>query len=104
MFELVQSYYIENRVQVLFCALSFKLSFIFYSSVDMRERQRAEYADHWSDVNIMGGRAYYDFDQHSLVIKHVKISDEGFYKCRMDFKQTPTKNFEIKLIVVGKYY
>ncbi|XKL62807.1 hypothetical protein PGB90_002640 [Kerria lacca] len=68
--------------------------------VDMRERQRAEYADHWSDVNIMGGRAYYDFDQHSLVIKHVKISDEGFYKCRMDFKQTPTKNFEIKLIVV----
>lgn len=72
-------------------------------SVDMRERHRPEYADHWSDEKIIGGRAYYNFDQRSLVIEHVRTADEGFYKCRVDFKQSPTKNSEIKLIVVGEF-
>lgn len=69
--------------------------------MDMRERRHPSNADHWSDEKI-GGRAYFNFDKKSLIIDNVKESDEGFYKCRMDFKQTPTKNSEFKLVVVGK--
>lgn len=69
-------------------------------SVDMRDRNEPEYANHWSDEKIINGRAYYNLDQRSLIIEHVKSSDEGFYKCRTDFKQSPTKNSEIRLIVV----
>lgn len=69
----------------------------------MREKHIPEYASHWSHEKIMGGRAHFNFEQRSLVIEHVRTSDEGFYKCRVDFKQTQTQNFHIKLIVVGKY-
>lgn len=68
----------------------------------MRERHQPEHADHWSDKKIMEGRARFNFDRRSLAIEHVRSSDEGLYICRIDFKQSPTKYFEIQLIVVSK--
>lgn len=69
----------------------------------MRERQRPEYADHWSDEKILESRARFNFDLGLLIIERVRTSDEGFYKCRVDFKQSPTKYFEIQLVVVSKW-
>jgi hypothetical protein len=39
----------------------------------------------------------------SLTVDAIQLDDEGIYRCRVDFKNSPTRNFQIRLNVVGKY-
>ena len=41
--------------------------------------------------------------QSYLQIKQVQRKDQGFYRCRVDFFQAPTRNVKVKLSLIGKY-
>ena len=37
-----------------------------------------------------------------LVIQSLRPEDRGLYKCRTDFKKSPTKNYKRNLTILGK--
>ena len=87
--------FLDNNV-LFFCNFSF----------DVRGNG-VEIGRHWNDGINLGARAR--FDENStpepvLWIESLRDSDQGTYRCRVDFKQAPTKNFKINLNVIGKSF
>lgn len=76
---------------------------LFCYSFDVRGRAFNK-ALHWSDPNIFGPRAYFVTVSKpaTLTLDTVQLDDEGIYRCRVDFRNTPTRNFQINLTVIGK--
>lgn len=76
---------------------------ILVYSFDVRGRSFNK-ALHWSDPLAFGPRAHFRTiaKPSSLTIDAVQLDDEGMYRCRVDFKNSPTRNFQIRLNVVGK--
>ena len=61
-------------------------------------------AQHWSDDKMMlYGRAHLkaNSDKVRLVLEPVLREDEGIYKCRVDFKKSPTRHYRIHLAVIS---
>jgi len=63
----------------------------------------------WSDLTAFGLRANFRFTVHGLVphtgylvINNTTIEDEGIYRCRVDFKNSPARHYRAKLNVIGK--
>ncbi|XP_025835204.1 synaptogenesis protein syg-2 [Agrilus planipennis] len=56
---------------------------------------------HWQSSNL-SGRAFFraDTDPATLRIENVGEKDEGEYRCRTDYRISPTKNQRVKLLVV----
>ncbi|XP_069950467.1 neural cell adhesion molecule 1-B-like [Cherax quadricarinatus] len=54
---------------------------------------------HWSELGV---RAHFDLvsTPSGLVIDDVAASDHGHYRCRVDFRSSPTRNLRVKLLVV----
>ena len=83
-------------IETNFCFLIF--------SFDVRGNG-VEIGRHWNDGINLGARARFDENskpQPVLWIESLRDSDQGTYRCRVDFKQAPTKNFKINLNVIGK--
>lgn len=59
----------------------------------------------WSDPSAFGPRANLSTVGRiaALTLNSVQLDDEGVYRCRVDFKNSPTRNFQIRLTVIGKY-
>lgn len=77
---------------------------MFYScSFDVRGRAFNK-ALNWSDSNAVGPRAYFVTvtKPAALSLEAVQLDDEGIYRCRVDFKKSPTRNFQVNLTVIGK--
>ncbi|XP_065222529.1 synaptogenesis protein syg-2-like isoform X2 [Planococcus citri] len=57
---------------------------------------------HWSDERSLGPRAYFVTLSRpaSLQLDNVQLRDEGTYRCRVDYRNAPTKNFQIHLTVI----
>ena len=75
-----------------------------YFSFDVRGNG-VEIGRHWNDGINLGARARFDENSKPepvLWIESLRDSDQGTYRCRVDFKQAPTKNFKINLNVIGK--
>lgn len=59
----------------------------------------------WSSPKALGRRAYFTTATKPahLSIKELKLKDEGLYRCRVDFVNSPTTNQKINLTVIGEY-
>ncbi|XP_076268336.1 protein turtle homolog A-like isoform X1 [Rhynchophorus ferrugineus] len=70
-------------------------------SVDVRGRP-VNKALRWSDKEVFGPRAYFVFVSKpaALTLEGVQLDDQGIYRCRVDFKTSPTRNFAINLTVI----
>ncbi|XP_045776193.1 hemicentin-1-like [Maniola jurtina] len=70
-------------------------------SFDVRGRSFNK-ALQWSDPNVFGPRAYFATVARpaTLTLDTVQLDDEGVYRCRVDFKNSPTRNFQIRLSVI----
>lgn len=74
----------------------------FYS-YDSRDKSSKE-ASHWSDDRTVGGRVSFELGSGKyparLTLQAVKDSDGGLYRCRVDFKKSPTRNQNVNLTVL----
>ncbi|XP_026314887.1 neural cell adhesion molecule 1-like isoform X2 [Hyposmocoma kahamanoa] len=70
-------------------------------SYDVRGRSFNK-ALQWSDPGAFGPRAYFATvaQPAALTLSSVQLDDEGVYRCRVDFKNSPTRNFQIRLTVI----
>ncbi|XP_054259110.1 synaptogenesis protein syg-2-like [Macrosteles quadrilineatus] len=68
-------------------------------SYDLRKKDLKD--NHWHDRDTLGGRAYFRTmsEPAGLVIDTVELTDEADYRCRVDFRKSPTRNYKVKLIV-----
>lgn len=73
-------------------------------SVDARGRQITQ-AKLWSDPYVFGERAVMrtNVKPAELEIDPLESTDGGVYRCRVDFKNSPTKNQRINLAVIGEF-
>ncbi|XP_045132092.1 uncharacterized protein LOC123516607 isoform X3 [Portunus trituberculatus] len=57
---------------------------------------------HWQDKNMLGTRAYFDMasEPPGLVLQPVNASDHAEYRCRVDFRSSPTRNVRVQLEVI----
>lgn len=86
--------------------LSSKIIFLFSCfSFDVRGRQFGQ-AKLWSSPTVFGQRAFFSTANHpaQLKVEGILQSDEGMYRCRVDFRNSPTRNLKINLTVIGKFY
>ncbi|XP_039283024.1 LOW QUALITY PROTEIN: hemicentin-2-like, partial [Nilaparvata lugens] len=57
----------------------------------------------WSDTNAFGPRAYFVTGKRpsaALQLEAVELKDAGVYRCRVDFRNSPTRNFQVNLSVI----
>ncbi|XP_054258720.1 nephrin-like [Macrosteles quadrilineatus] len=70
-------------------------------SFDMRGKP-AHQARHWSAKEVFGDRAFFRTgpEPAMLVLEGIRRHDEGLYRCRVDFRNTPTRSFRYNLTIV----
>jgi hypothetical protein len=58
----------------------------------------------WSAPNVFGPRAIFQTitTPAELHVDNLSLTDEGVYRCRVDFRNSPTRNLKINLSVIGK--
>uniref|UniRef100_A0A182NL76 Ig-like domain-containing protein n=1 Tax=Anopheles dirus TaxID=7168 RepID=A0A182NL76_9DIPT len=67
---------------------------------DVRGRQFSK-ALYWSETSAFGPRAYFVTISKpaALSVDNIQLDDEGVYRCRVDFQNSPTRNHRINLTV-----
>ena len=77
------------------------------NSFDARDDKSANYEDgkHWHNVSTLGNRAYFEASTHPalLTIESTTNADSGLYRCRTDFRKSPTRNSKVNLQVISEY-
>ncbi|XP_075221992.1 nephrin-like, partial [Lycorma delicatula] len=70
-------------------------------SYDQRGKN-ADKASHWKDEKVLSDRAYFRTmsEPAALSLDNVIQSDDAEYRCRVDFKKSPTRNHKVKLSVI----
>ena len=63
-----------------------------------------ESANHSFISNDLGARTYFQTSgvyPARLQVNNVGVQDEGVFRCRVDFVDSPTRNFRVNLTIVG---
>ena len=57
---------------------------------------------HWSQDPNFGSKAFFrhSVEPAQMIISSVTLKDAGIYKCRIDFKQSPTVTNEVELKII----
>lgn len=78
---------------------------IVLCSYDVRTGNTAQ-AKLWSSPTAFANRAYFRTTSHpaQLLVDDIQLTDEGVYRCRVDFRNSPTRNMKINFTVIGKCY
>lgn len=82
-----------------------KTLLVFLRSLDARGKDLAS-AVHWAVSDDLGKRTYFQIgDGHRAKLKVTKVTfkDQGIFRCRVDFINSPTRNFRVNLTLVGEY-
>ncbi|XP_043258018.1 hemicentin-1-like [Colletes gigas] len=71
-------------------------------SFDVRDRRQFSKANFWSSPTALGPRAFFITKTNPayLSIDQLETKDEGIYRCRVDFKNSPTRKQKINLTVI----
>ncbi|XP_053984957.1 synaptogenesis protein syg-2-like isoform X2 [Hylaeus volcanicus] len=71
-------------------------------SFDVRGRRQFSNAHLWSSPTALGPRAFFITASNPahLSIDRLKTDDEGIYRCRVDFKNSPTRKQKMNLTVI----
>ncbi|GLV36530.1 sidestep IV [Carabus blaptoides fortunei] len=71
-------------------------------SFDQRGRTSSMQAKLWSSPQAFGSRAFFrtGIIPASLLVDDIQLHDEGIYRCRVDFKDSPTRNLKINFTVI----
>ncbi|OAD58330.1 hypothetical protein WN48_11292 [Eufriesea mexicana] len=73
-------------------------------SYDARNRQFGK-AKLWSASHFWGDRATFRASPPAqLTIRDLKESDQGVYRCRVDFRNSPTRNLKVNFTVIAYEY
>jgi len=81
-------------------------SFLIFHSLDSRGGN-VKLAPHAAIASDLGQRLFFSIGDNPkdsrLQINDVKPEDGGVYRCRVDFFNSPTRNFRHNLTLVGKW-
>ncbi|XP_020300402.1 hemicentin-2-like [Pseudomyrmex gracilis] len=71
-------------------------------SVDARNRRQLSNARFWSSPAVLGPRAYFvtATNPAHLTIDRLESTDQGIYRCRVDFRNSPTRKQKTNLTVI----
>ena len=95
-------YFFHLLPNIFSSSLSVFFPFLRY---DSRRHGRSSSKD-WADKKTLGGRAHFDIkaSPSALVIDRIRESDAGHYRCRVDFKNSPTRKARTNLTVISKLH
>ena len=73
-------------------------------SLDVRGKP-LDQANHWAESSSIGKRSSFSTasNPNSLVVDDLTLADEGIFRCRVDYRNSPTKNVKLNLTIIGNF-